>query len=346
MPRLRTVVALRLGGLLALLLTASGAHPACAADGNWNPMAALNYSRKHGGTVLLISRPGMADFADFEPGFHARSPLPVFSITKSLTALTCLTLEKPRPTDIVRNSRTRREPPLTLGHLLTQTSGISPGYEQLYKKNIPDVRKVASSLPSVSAPGTRFAYGPAHYEIIGSLLNPADKSPDVLAVALARFLKRVGIRPAAWRTDRRGHPFLSAGAVLTPQDLKRLGQFVLECSRGRCLWPVIPKKTFQIASTGSGANPAYGMGFWLNRAAGNATPRDIEEAISIPLTREDWSHLCLSNRAPRDLICMAGSGGQRIYVIPSLQVVVVRLGRHSGFKDPGFLNALFSSRQE
>jgi CubicO group peptidase (beta-lactamase class C family) len=231
--------------------------------------------------------------------------------------------------------------PVTLRQLLSQTSGISPGYEKLYKRNLPDVREAAVSLPAESSPGERFAYGPSHYELVGRALNPSDRSPDSARERLNGFLNKLGIRPLKWRTDRRGHIYLSAGAILTPEDLLKIGRFVLACGKASGG----PNAKFQAAFAGSRANPAYGLGLWLNQAAGNARPRDIEEAISSRMEREEWSKMCLSNLAPRDLVCMAGSGGQRVYVIPSMETVIVRLGHPSKFKDPAFLQALFSSKE-
>ena len=321
-------------GLLLLLLLPAGWKSATGADYPLNAAGAARYSRSHGGTVLIIARRGNPDAAFYEPGYHPQSAVPVFSITKSLTALTCISLRHPSLDTTVLAAGGKEA--VSLRHLLSQTSGISPGFERLYRKNLPDVRKAAASLPVESSPGDRFAYGPAHYELVGTALNPADTSPDSARQVIAGFLGKRGIRPLDWRTDRRGHIYLSAGVILTPGDLLKIGRFVLACGKGT--------GEFRPAFTGSRANPAYGLGFWLNSAAGNARPRDIEDAIGSHLTREDWSRMCLSNLAPRDLICMAGSGGQRVYVIPSLDAVIVRLGHPAKFKDPGFLQALFSSK--
>lgn len=329
--------------LMAVFFVLHAGESLQSADFNWNPAVAARYSRNNGGTVLIISRQGMPDSAFYEPGYHPRSPLPVFSITKSLTALACLSLRNPSLEDIVHAAGGKD--PVTLRHLLSQTSGISPGYGKLYQKNISDVRKAASTLPEDFAPGERFEYGPSHYELIGNVLSPAGGPADGARRALTNFLNRLGIRPVDWRTDRQGHIFLSAGAVLTPEDLLKIGRFVLDRGRLFGFWPVMPKWKLEPAFTGSPANPAYGLGFWLNSAAGNSRPRDIEEAIGARLTRDEWSRMSLSNLAPRDLVCMAGSGGQRVYIIPSLRAVIVRLGHPSGFKDPAFLQALFSSKE-
>lgn len=327
--------------LLALAIVAAGLDGAHA-EAIWNPSAAAKYSHRQGGTALIIRRRGQPDVAFYEPGYNARTPVPVFSITKSLTALACLSQPEASLGDVVRGSD-RDALPVTLRHLLSQTSGISCGYDRLYKKSLLDVRKAAAALPSEAAPGARFAYGPSHYEFLGTVLAPTGGAPDGAERALDGFLGRVGIHPSDWRTDRRGHRYLSAGAVLTPEDLLKIGNLIL--ARGR-LFPfrvIVPPNRLAAALTGSPANPAYGLGFWLNRAAAvGADQRDIEAAISAHLTRDEWSRMCLSKSAPADLVCMAGSGGQRVYVIPSLGAVVVRVGRPAHFQDPAFLAALFS----
>jgi CubicO group peptidase (beta-lactamase class C family) len=293
--------------------------------------AAARYSRAKGGDVLIISMPGMPDFRAFSGGRDPRTPMPVFSITKSLAALACLSLGRPAPDDVVLR---RAGGAITLRQLLSQTSGIAPGYGRLYSKSLRDVRAAAASLPLEHPPGQHFDYGPSHFELLGGVL-PGNGGPPP---PVGRFLARLGILPSGWRTDPKGQAFFSAGAVLTPEDLLKLGRFVLGRARS-----AKPPGRFAEAFVGSRANPAYGLGFWLNRAAGTAVPRDIEEAIGAGLTGEQWSQTCLSNLAPPDLICMAGSGGQRVYVIPSLRTVVVRLGRPAaGFRDPDFLHALFS----
>ena len=326
--------------LLAILLILPALQSSPGADFRINPECAVRYSRNTGGTVLIVSRAGKQDATFYEPGYHPRSPVPVFSITKSLTALTCMSLRHPSLETTVPAAG--GGVPITLQQLLSQTSGISPGYEKLYKKNLSDVRKAAASLPEDSSPGVHFAYGPSHYELVGRALNPSDALPDSAKQLLTGFLNKLGIHPLDWRTDRRGHIYLSAGVILTPEDLLKIGRFVLACAKTSGG----PNAKFKPAFAGSPANPAYGLGFWLNKAAGNARARDIEDAIGSHLTREDWSRMSLSNLAPRDLVCMAGSGGQRVYVIPSLGAVIVRLGHPSKFKDPAFLQALFSSKEQ
>ncbi len=306
------------------------------ADIRLNHAAAEAYSRKNGGTVLIISTGRRPQFSSYRTGCHLRTPMPVFSITKSLTALACLNLHGLALDQVVRPG----SEPVTLRHLLSQTSGIATGYENLYKKKVPDVRRAAAALPQERPPGETFAYGPSHYEMIGSVISPGNSRSDRARLVLTKFLNRLDVHPAGWRTDLGNRIYLSAGAVLTPEDLLKIGRYLLNSAAGSS--QLSHGNKVKPAFIGSAANPAYGLGFWLNNPGKNSTERDIEAALATRPGRNSWSRMSLSNAAPRDLICMAGSGGQRVYVIPSLGTVVVRLGRPSGFKDPLFLKALFS----
>lgn len=276
--------------------------------------AAAAYSRSRGGEVLLVWQGGRL-FADCRPGTTPATPFPVMSLTKSLTALAYLAARD--PADAVP--------------LLRQISGTAPGY-LLYEKGVRNVRAAAARLP-IRGEGT-FAYGPSHFEKLGDLAWPGDPRP------VSRWLGRLGIVPAAWRTDRAGNEFLSAGAVLTAQDMLKIARLVLD--GGRMGWRrIISPAGLATIAEGSEANPAYGAGFWLNANASrpDAREEDVERALS---SGADWRKFCLSEAAPADLIAMAGSGGQRVYIVPSRKLAVVRLGRNEGFRDPDFLRALLA----
>jgi len=56
--------------------------------------------------------------------------------------------------------------------------------------------------------------------------------------------------------------------------------------------------------------------------------------------RQNWNGACLCRDAPSDLVACIGSGCQRLYVIPSMQLVVVRHGSGGSFSDAQFLRLL------
>jgi hypothetical protein len=66
---------------------------------------------------------------------------------------------------------------------------------------------------------------------------------------------------------------------------------------------------------------------------------------AIPLLSEEWSEVANADWLPTDLVTAFGGGKQRIYVIPPLKLVVVRLGSNSdGFSDAEFLSLLLRGR--
>ena len=297
--------------------------------------SAAKYSTKKNGLALVVWHNGVTH-SQFAEGFHERSPFNVFSITKSLTALTCLSQLSP---DSIVPPHAHPGAKMTLANCLSQTSGLVPSPDRLYRNSLLDIQEAVARVPRTSVPGSTFAYGPSHFEVLGRALSPVHENPITISL-----LRPLGIVPASWRTDRRGNFYLSAGAELTPADLLKIGRLIL--NNGRVSWfqSLIPRERLRRAFTGTAANPAYGLGFWLNSCAtvSGAVERDAEQSLSLDLRAADWARTCLSRSAPGDLVAMVGSGGQRVYISPSLQLVVVRIGRPSRFRDPEFLRCLLT----
>lgn len=208
---------------------------------------AAHYSEETGGNALLVWDNGTVR-SSLKPGWSLRTAQPVFSITKTLTALAWL--HRFEPGAPVGDG-------LTSSSLLSQTSGLDPGYRELYRSNLEDLHAVAKRIPRISAPEIGFVYGPSHYERLGIALPGKEDVID--------FVERgLGIRPATWKRDAKGAPFLSTGARLSAQDLLTAGLVVLNGGRAGPWRRAVPASRMRKALTGTTANPAYGLGFWLN----------------------------------------------------------------------------------
>ena len=72
-------------------------------------------------------------------------------------------------------------------------------------------------------------------------------------------------------------------------------------------------------ATTQNLNPSYSNMFWLNGKGKHINPTSIFSEIDPPVIHED-----LIPGAPSDLIAFMGYNTQRIYVVPSLNLVVVR----------------------
>ena len=57
--------------------------------------------------------------------------------------------------------------------------------------------------------------------------------------------------------------------------------------------------------------------------------------------KQQWRNACLCRNAPSDLVASIGSGAQRLYVVPSQDLVIVRQGKDSAFSDAEFLRLFF-----
>ena len=110
----------------------------------------------------------------------------VYSITKSLCALGTFTaigrnvlkLDEPVSLTLTEWRSDPRKRRITVRDLLNQTSGLSPGFEEIYSANLRNKEKAALRLPVISAPGEAFAYGPSHYEALEALMaRKLERSP-------------------------------------------------------------------------------------------------------------------------------------------------------------------------
>lgn len=303
---------------------------------------AARYSQQAGESALLVWQDGRVIF-DRQARQGAEAD--VFSITKSLAVLGtlhavgrgALRLDEPVSDTLTGWKSDPRKSRITVRQLLAQTSGLATGYHELYTPGVRDKNAISGKLPAVSPPGESFAYGPSHFEALAALLEK--KAPPATAWLNLPF---TGLRPAGLRRDRHGQPYFSAGARLTARQLLDLGHLVRR-NGWSGIFPIIPSRLIKEAATGSRANPMYGLGLWLNHNARQTgtLERDVEEAIGAGLGRAGWSRSCLSRHAPPDLVAMVGSRGQRVYVIPSRQQIIVRLGNSPGFRDPDFLRDLY-----
>ena len=331
------------------LLTAAGlilaAHPAKA-----GPEHAAAYSDRHHGTALIIWDKGKIVLETVRTGGSAHRDADIYSITKSLSALAALqaagrgafSLDEPVSRTITEWKPDPRKRAITVRELLAQTSGLAAGYDTLYAKDLGHKKTAAIGLPSAAAAGTVFSYGPSHYEALEAFV--ARRLQGATAGGIDQgILQPLGIRAAAWRKDRTGARYFSAGAWLSAKDLLAIGHLIRR-NGWQGIFSRIAPAMMREAMSGSAANPMYGLGFWLNRnaAAPGTEERDIEEAISAGLNRGQWAGSCVSKTAPPDLVTMAGSRGQRVYVSRSRNLVIVRLGNGPGFRDPEFLSAFFA----
>jgi CubicO group peptidase (beta-lactamase class C family) len=137
---------------------------------------------------------------------------------------------------------------------------------------------------------------------------------------------------------------LATGFQLSAREWARLGELVL--GRGNYRGhQIVPENLLRQAFIGSRSNPSFGLTFWLNRQAPSAREIDIENMLALPWPRENWIDICICKDAPADMVVSLGSAYQRLFIIPSMDAVIVRQGSNAKFSDAKFLRlALGHSR--
>ena len=329
-----------IGVLLPAFIACAGPLRAADLDPAFCAKAAA-YSRAHGGEALRIEQAGRLVYEDYAPGFSASTPEKIYSGTKSFVAVAALILDErgtlklnSRASDILTEWKNDARRTITIDQLLSQTSGLDPDGDRIYAAR--DQLAAAVDMPLVSAPGTRFHYGAAGYQAYGEILRRKFPFSSVENLVYKLVLRPNDIHVDFWKRDDAGNVLVHAGMQISAEEWAKFGNLLLQ-----------PRPTtgdaghafgFPALFEGHAANPAYGLGFWLNApppAHTRQSIRDLEPAM-------DGDQLYPGG--PRDLFAAIGTGKQRLYVIPSRQLVIVRFGYEAPFSDGDFLSRLLTGK--
>lgn len=268
-------------------------------------------------TSLLVARHGQLAFERYF-GIHPTDPQDTQSVTKSLVSLLVgaaldqglLTSPEqpvlPLLAGAAGDVTDARWGDVTLRHLLTMTSGLpseltDPAYDEAWMASEDPVR-FALAQPLLTPPGTDFHYSNAGVHVLGAVLAQAAGQP-LADFAQEALFTPLGIRAPIWPRDGQGRPLACGSAYLTPRELLRFGQLVLQGGqwKGRQLVPAAWVQEATRAQVGGyrwmEGLPGYGLLWWVTREGG----------------AEAWY--------------ATGYGGQYVAVFPKLALVAVVTGQ-------------------
>ncbi|NOX49412.1 MAG: serine hydrolase [Gammaproteobacteria bacterium] len=210
-----------------------------------------------------------------------------------------------------------QEAVLTIAHLQTMISGMS---EQIFLGLINyDV-----------APDTQWSYNTTAYHLMGDIIGLQNPDGDYDQFVQSRLYDLIGMNDSV--------PFngvIAKTSENSARDMARFGLMML----GNGTWDgvdIIQDKTYlaEMTVASQSFNEAYGNLTWLNGGSVYVLPGDITAAAGE-----------LIPEAPADLYAALGAGDKKIYVVPSLDLVVVRHGPAApdggGFGPSGFDNTLW-----
>lgn len=173
---------------------------------------------------------------------------------------------------------------------------------------VDDMAAHAASRAIDVAPDRRWQYSSGTSLILSRLLREIVGEAAIPGFAREALFRPMGMRSALVEFDGSGTPVLSSYVWASPRDWARLGQLWLQDGvwRGERL---LAEGFVAYATTPTPHAPQarFGAHVWLN--AGDAAGSRV------------WPDL------PRDVFWAAGFDGQYLVVIPSHQLVVVRLGQ-------------------
>ncbi len=266
--------------------------------------AAAAYLESCNGHAMLVYERGELVFERYFNGHTADKAHLLASGTKSFFGVLAvaaqedglLRLDEPLSATLTEWREDPQKKDLTIRQLLSLSSGIAGGENG----QVPSYHEALALTRVTATPGKRFQYGPIPYQVFGEVLRRklvADgRAKDPLDYLQQRILTPIGLRYELWREDARHLPHLPSGAYLTAREWAKFGLLILNQGvwEGR---PIVKPESLAECFKPASANPRYGMTFW------RAVPEDPEP----------------------DLVMAAGKGKQKLFILPSRQLLIVQL---------------------
>jgi CubicO group peptidase (beta-lactamase class C family) len=207
---------------------------------------------------------------------------------------------------------------ITIRNLLTMTSGIQDSSQLVIKSN----------LTYVADAGKRWAYGNVFQRLMDVVAKSSNKTFD--SYFESKLKNKIGMN-GNWDNGTIYKIYSS-----TTRSMARFG--LLALNKGKWNNEQIINEAFftESISTSNTINPSYGYLWWLNGKAN----------YMIPGSQTVFPGNLVPN-APAEMYSAMGARDQRIYIIPSKKMVVIRMGKTSdpsntNFAVSGFDNDLWA----
>jgi CubicO group peptidase (beta-lactamase class C family) len=271
--------------------------------------------------AVVVVQDGKVIAERYADGIGADTQLRGFSMTKSvvnaligiLTQQGLVTPSFPAPIAEWRGATDpRRE--IEVEHLMRMTTGLAldednsgfdPSSQMVYLHD--DMAGFAVKAPLIAEPGTRWAYSSPATQILARIIRDATGGPEQsLRFAWRELFNPLGMRNVTLEFDGSGTLQGSSAMLASARDWARFG--LLYLNDGLVGGKRLLHEDWVDLSAAATLDTDYGAGFWTNRSEHpNAKGR---VALGIP----------------RDAFFASGDLGQRIVILPTQRMVIVRLG--------------------
>jgi CubicO group peptidase (beta-lactamase class C family) len=266
-------------------------------------------------------------------GFNKNSIILGWSMTKSITGTLFGILQKQNKFDIYKPApipewQSDKRKCITTNDLLHMNSGleweeeydrICDATQMLYQEE--DMTRSQLIKPAVFKPNTHWNYSSGTTNLLSGILRKQFKThQEYLDFWYSALIDKIGMHSMLIETDMAGNYVGSSYGWATTRDWSKLGLLYLHKGNwnGEQLFDASWAK--YVSTPTNTSHGRYGAQFWLN--AGGFYPD-----------------------APRDMYSCNGYQGQKVYIIPSQDLVIVRMGLtgDSQFDFNGLLSGIVGS---
>jgi len=293
---------------------------------------AVAYAGAAGSDALVVLHGGRIVVERYWNGTGRETKLPLFSASKPMVASVVgkllevgyfASLEQPASEFLVEWQGEPQKEAITLRQHLSMTTGLEGGEANLFLALMANSERFfAANLPMAHAPGAYWTYNNPAYRLLFPIIEAATGTalPEVFG---ERLFEPLGMSGVEWvkRTMQVGSVTVTNYQYIRATALSAARFGLVALREGS--WngqPVIPSGFLEEAVTPSQAlNPSYGYLWWLNGGAQSGGHQQLFDGLERagPYFPD----------APPDAVAALGKDDQMIVVIPSLDLVVVRLGR-------------------
>ena len=258
----------------------------------------------------------------YAEGFGVDTPVNGWSASKSIMSALVgvlvregkLRVDQPAPVPLWRVAGDPRGT-ITIDELLRMTSGLSvdednSGFDvsSQIQYNERDTYRASIVRPLKHRPGAAFHYGSPNTLILSGIARQLSGGTNEAFQRFARqeLFEPLGMSGVTMETDGAGTALVSSYILAPPRSWARFGQLYLQDGKIGAVRILPPGWVDFSARATLGSD--YGAGFWTNRSGAE----DAQARIGAGM--------------PADAFYASGAMGQRIYILPTQQVVIVRMG--------------------
>lgn len=267
--------------------------------------------------AIVVLKDGELVAERYADGFDPATPQLGWSMTKSVTNLLVGRLVQQGELSLddagLVEDWTDERSEITIRHLLEMTSGLewdetydlgTPITQMLYGED--DMGAYVASQDLAHEPGSYLQYSSGSTTLLCDIITDGRGGANL---PREEIFAPLGLATATLETDAAGTPVCSSYMWASPRDWASIGQFALQDGEwnGEQLLPEgwMSESTAAVTTADTIESPGYASSWWSNTAADGSI---VNEGL------------------PGDAYFASGHDGQKVTVVPSEALVIVRMG--------------------